>query len=87
MQDPANAAKEPGVFVSECQALSRNAVESGAQEHSHIIPRAVLMSGYSLAQNRGLLVSEAGVTDRRQRFAEELAAVSAQLHEIRRMIG
>jgi glycerol-3-phosphate O-acyltransferase len=87
MQDPTNAAKDPRAFVSECQALSRDAAENGDQEHSHIIPRALLMNGYSLAQNRGLLNSEADETAKRQRFADELAAVSAQLHEIRRMIG
>jgi glycerol-3-phosphate O-acyltransferase len=66
-------------FIASCQAESRK-VGGG---YPGFASKALLTNGYLLAENRGLLGNEPGVTERRLQFADELNFVSKQLKEIR----
>jgi len=68
-------------FVARCQAES---CRSGTG-YPGSASKALLTSGYILADNRGLLDAGDDVAEKRQRFASELRFISGQLCEIRGM--
>lgn len=76
-----NAIDDRNTFIARCQAESRK-VGAG---YPGFASKALLTNGYLLAENRGLLGDEPGVTEGRQRFVDELDLVSEQLEEIREM--
>ena len=76
-----NALGDRNTFIASCQAESRK-VGAG---YPGFASKTLLTNGYLLAENKGLLNDEPGVTERRQRFVEELHFVAQQLEEIREM--
>jgi len=77
----ANAIDDRNTFIAGCQAESRK-VGAG---YPGFASKALLTNGYLLAENRGLLIDEPGVTEKRQEFVDELRFVAQQLEEIREM--
>ncbi len=72
-------AGEIAAYVSRCQAESR---KTGAG-YPGFASKALLTSGYLLAQNRGVTGSGEDMLQKRKEFAEELRFISSQLEEIR----
>ena len=81
MQDGTAAAGDKTAYVARCQAESR---KSGAG-YPGFASKALLTSGFLLAQNRGLLEGGEEVASKRKAFANDLRFISQQLHEIRGM--
>ncbi|MCP5091333.1 MAG: hypothetical protein GY949_10465, partial [Gammaproteobacteria bacterium] len=76
-----NALDDHNTFIASCQAESRK-VGAG---YPGFASKALLTNGYLLAENRGLLIDEPSVMEKRQEFVDELHLVSQQLEEIREM--
>jgi len=72
-------AGDRAAFVAHCQAESRKT----GSNYPGFASKALLTSGYLLAENRGVIDGDSG--ERRQKFADELRFISEQLLEIRRM--
>lgn len=81
LQEGSDAIDDRSTFIARCQAYSR---KTGAG-YPGFASKALLTNGYGLAKNRGLLGSGDNVADERQRFANDLHFISAQLYEIRGM--
>jgi glycerol-3-phosphate O-acyltransferase len=79
LQSGTNPVDDRDAFVARCQAESRR---TGAG-YPGFASKALLTSGYILADNRGLLEAGDEVAEKRQRFANELRFISEQLYEIR----
>ncbi len=81
LQDGSDAVDDRSTFIARCQAESR---KTGAG-YPGFASKALLTSGYNLAENRGLLAQGTDIAAERQRFANELHFISGQLDEIRGM--
>jgi glycerol-3-phosphate O-acyltransferase len=81
LQNGTSPVDDRNAFIARCQAESRR---SGAG-YPGFASKALLTSGYILADNRGLLEAGDDVAEKRQRFANELRFISEQLSEIRGM--
>jgi len=81
LQNGTNPVDDRNAFVARCQAESRR---SGAG-YPGFASKALLTSGYILADNRGLLEAGDEVAEKRQCFVNELRFISEQLCEIRGM--
>jgi putative phosphoserine phosphatase/1-acylglycerol-3-phosphate O-acyltransferase len=87
VDERADCTADPDAFIHACQDRSRETKLATVGGNPHVAPRTLLTNGYELAKNRGLLRDNTDVRMKRQQFAAEIEAVSAQLDDLSRLMA